>query len=229
MNNTELVWGSKTFQVLGIEFDTDLEQMVKANYNKKIMSIENLLNQWRRWNLTPLGWITVLKSLALSKIVHLFISLPTLSKDIINKFDKLFFEFVWKNSMSRVKKKVLPQEYIDGRLKMVEIENFDASMKISWVKKILQDTDPHKWLKIRGENIDIDKTIKLGPNYALLKTKTTTNPFWKDVFKSWKPFGNHNATTDICKSILWCNENIQIDKKNHDMIIIFFGKNIEEF
>ena len=26
-------------------------------------------------------------------------------------------------------------------------------------------------------------------------------------------FGNHNATTDICKSILWYNENIQIDKK----------------
>ena len=54
VNNTELVWGSKNFQVLGIEFDIDLDQMVKANYNKKIMSIENLLNQWRRRNLTPL-------------------------------------------------------------------------------------------------------------------------------------------------------------------------------
>ena len=32
-NKTELVWGSKTFQVLGIEFDTDLEQMAKENYN----------------------------------------------------------------------------------------------------------------------------------------------------------------------------------------------------
>ena len=134
VNNTELVWGSKNFQVLGIEFDIDLDQMVKANYNKKIMSIENLLNQWRRRNLTPLGRLTV-KSLAISKIVHLFISLPTPPKDIIHKLNKLFFEFVWKSSVARVKKKVVTQEYIDGGLKMVEIENFDASMKISWVKK----------------------------------------------------------------------------------------------
>ena len=102
---------------------------------------------------------------------------------------------------------------------MVEIENFDASMKISWVKKMLQITDPPKWLKILGETIDIDKIIKLGPNYALQQTKTTTNQFWKDVFKSLKKlcacFGNHNATTDICKSILWCNENIQIYKKTN--------------
>ena len=83
--------------------------MVKAYYNKKIMSIENLLNQWRRRNLTPLGRLTV-KSLAISKIVHLFISLPTPPKDIIHKFNKFFFEFVWKSLVARVKKKVVTQE-----------------------------------------------------------------------------------------------------------------------
>ena len=100
------------------------------------MSIENLLNQWRKRNPTPLGRITVVKSLTISKIVHLFISLPT-PKDIIHKLNKLFFEFVWKSSVARVEKRVVTREYIDGGLKMVEIENFDASMKISWVKKML--------------------------------------------------------------------------------------------
>ena len=133
---------------------------------------------------TPLGRITVVKSLAISKIVHFFISLPTPSKDIIHKLNKLFFEFVWKSSVARVKKKIVTQEYIDGGLKMVEIENFDASMKISWVKKMLQITDPRKWLKVLGETIDIDIIIKFGPNYALLQTKTSTNQFWKDVFES---------------------------------------------
>ena len=104
--------------------------MVKANYYKKIMSNENLLNQRRRRNLTPLGQITVVKS----KIVHLFIFLQTPPKDIIHI--KLFFEFVWKSSVSRFKKKVVTQEYIDGGSKMVEIENFDAGMKISLVKKM---------------------------------------------------------------------------------------------
>ena len=35
VNNTDLVWGSKNFPVLGIEFDIDLEQMFTANYNKR--------------------------------------------------------------------------------------------------------------------------------------------------------------------------------------------------
>ena len=73
--------------------------------------------------------------------------------------------------MSRVNKKVVTQEYINGGLQIVEIENFDASMKISWVKKMLKITDPPKWLKILGETIDIDKIIKLGPNCAFIKGK----------------------------------------------------------
>ena len=85
-------------------------------------------------------------------------------------------------------KKVVTQEYIDGGLKMVDIENFDASMKISWVKKMLKTTDPPKWLKILGETIDIDKIIKLGPNYALLQTKPLPNNFGKMYLNPGKNF-----------------------------------------
>ena len=61
-----------------------------------IMSIENLLNQWRRRHLKPLGRITVVKSLAISKIVHLFISLPTPPKDIIHKLNNFFLNLYGK-------------------------------------------------------------------------------------------------------------------------------------
>lgn len=75
----------------------------------------------------------------------------------------------------------------------------------------------------------------MGPNYALQQIKTTTHQVWKDVFESWQQFcecfGNHNASTDILKSILWCIENIQIDPKNpyfyknYGMRITFLGVN----
>ena len=60
------------------------------------MSIGNLLNQWRRRHLKPLRRITVVKSLAISKIVHLFISLPTPPKDIIHKLNNFFLNLYGK-------------------------------------------------------------------------------------------------------------------------------------
>ena len=38
--------------------------------------VKNVLNQWHKRKLTLIGRITVIKSLALSKFEHLFISLP---------------------------------------------------------------------------------------------------------------------------------------------------------
>ena len=40
--------------------------------------------------------------------------------------------------------------------------------------------------------------------------KMYLNPGKKTLYMFW--LINHNATKDICKSILWCNENIQIEK-----------------
>ena len=54
--------------------------------------------------------------------------------------------------MASVKIKVVTQEYIEGEFKMVEIENFDASLKISWVKKNVSDHRPPKVAEDSGWN-----------------------------------------------------------------------------
>ena len=91
VDNSDLVWNKTNFKVLGIEFNINLEGMVNLNYNRKITSIKNLLKHWKRRNLTPMGRITVIKSLAISQIVHLFISLPNPSTYIVNQLNCLFF------------------------------------------------------------------------------------------------------------------------------------------
>ena len=140
VDDAELVWNATKFKVLGIEFDINLGQMVQTNYYPKITSIKNLLKQWKRRNLTPIGRITVIKSLAISKIVHLFISLPNPPKDIIDQLNCLFFEFLWKSPVHKIKKSIVTQEYGKGGLNMINIENFIASMKISWIKKLLNSS-----------------------------------------------------------------------------------------
>jgi hypothetical protein len=91
------------FKVLGLEFDVNLGDMIKTNFENKIVAIQNLLKDWERRNLTPIGRITVIKSLALSKLVHLFTSLPNPSKNIVDKLNKIFFNFLWRSPVAKVK------------------------------------------------------------------------------------------------------------------------------
>ena len=215
VDDKELVWGNDRFKVLGIEFDVNLDEILKINFDKKIIAIKNLLKHWERRNLTPIGRITVIKSLAISKLVHLFISLPNPSKDIIEKLNKILFNFLWKSPVAKVKKSVVTQEYEKGGLNMINIENFIAYLKMSWVKKLIFDAA--KWQSIIGTEVDISNVIKFGPVYALQKLEKSKNMFWKDVMKSWKRliccFEKSNYDKVIANSVLWYNENIKVNRK----------------
>ena len=61
-----LEWNVTEFRWLGVTFSVDLNNMSKLNFDLLIEKINKILNQWRRRSLTPLGKITVLKTLILS-------------------------------------------------------------------------------------------------------------------------------------------------------------------
>ena len=93
--------GVASFNLLGIHFtaDLDLEGLVDINYNLQIPKIKVLIKQWKRRILTPIGRITVVKTLIISKLTHLFISLPTPTKNIISSLNKDIFEFINNNKI----------------------------------------------------------------------------------------------------------------------------------
>ena len=68
----KLKWNPTRFSVLGIIYSTDLEKIMDLNYNPKIEQIQILLKNWQGRSLTPLGKITVIKSLMLSRITPFF-------------------------------------------------------------------------------------------------------------------------------------------------------------
>ena len=87
----KLAWGKNEFKLLGLNFHVDLDKMININYKDKLSKIENLIKIWKRRYLTPLGKITVIKTLLLSRLNHLFISLPDPNEKIISQLNNLFF------------------------------------------------------------------------------------------------------------------------------------------
>ena len=76
--------------------------------------MKGLFKQWNKRNLTPIGKITVVKSLILPVLNHLFIALPNPSIEIIKDIEAMLYTFIWKSSVNRVKKDIMQKKYQEG-------------------------------------------------------------------------------------------------------------------
>ena len=71
-----------------MDFTTDLKNITDLNIRKKMTEITKEINNWTKRDLSPLGKIVVLKTLILSKIVHLLIALPSPSEKNYERFKR---------------------------------------------------------------------------------------------------------------------------------------------
>ena len=92
-------------------------------------------------NLSIAGKITVFKTLAISKIVHLAL-LKVIPNLIILELDIIMKCFIWKNGNPKIKQATLFKNYKNGGLKNVNIKFKTISLQCSWVKR-LHDCSTH--------------------------------------------------------------------------------------
>lgn len=86
----KIQWTNEDFNVLGIKFNSSLNNITKINFDYKLSLIIKEVNNMIKRQLTPLGKITVIQSILLPKMTHLFITLLTPSKEWLKQLEKLF-------------------------------------------------------------------------------------------------------------------------------------------
>ena len=97
--------------------------------------IKKDINHWSKRNLTPLGRITVVKTLLSSKVTHLFISLQNLSSELITHLDRLFAQFIWRGKVDRIARKILCQDHKNAGFRMIYISSFVKALKANMHSK----------------------------------------------------------------------------------------------
>ena len=83
-----------------------------------------------------MGKITIIKSFALPKLIYALSSLQYPPKEIIREIEKIMYAFIWEGKPEKIKREILIQDYEKGGLKMIDLEIFIMSLKISWLKRI---------------------------------------------------------------------------------------------
>ena len=206
----KLSWGETHFSLLGLEFSTSLAEIPSLNYAKALAKIKLEINKWKPRHLTPFGKITVIKTNILSKCIHLLTSIQTCDS-FLNATHKLIFNFLWDDKPDKVKRSSVIGDYTSGGLKMIDIYNFERSLKVSWIKRIMNQKES-LWNKLFHETYkNANNFIKFGDRWCSKMLPIIKNPFWIDVCKDWSLLCQKQQITtnsDILQSCIWYNSKI---------------------
>ena len=181
-----MLWNPDKFKILGIWFTNDLKQCIELNFNDKFTEIKMLYKIWLKRQLTPLGRIAILKSVILSKLVHLWLLLPNPPHNFINTLQKSIFQFVWNNKNDKISRKTSVKSINEGGIEIPDIKNFIKALKLSWLRKLILYN--HKWKHILLTKMNLDVLEKVG--YAIAKF-VSVNKFGTDVFVAYMDFGKN--------------------------------------
>ena len=207
-NNLDWVY---EFTALGINYDMKhIESITELNINPKIEKMEHTLKSWGFRNITPIGRINILKSLVLSQITHILQALPSPPKHLLTKLETLCINFIWNGKRHQVKKETLYRNTEEGGLNMLNLTEFDFSLKITWLRKLLTPDPDWKEFPI---NYKIDRLLFTDSKYHTTILSGIKNKFWKSVtiaFIDWYNKYKENTKTPIEFLPIWGNPNMNI-------------------
>ena len=92
---------------------------------------------------------------------------------------------------------------------MVELKSFIKALKVSWFRRILQQSKPNELTNLFL--INFDKHFSVGGSYATKISHALQNPFGKDLMLIWVECGNILPIENIghvLEASLWYNEKI---------------------
>ena len=134
----------------------------------KLHELQNIISQWKKRYLTIFGKITVIKTILLSKITHLLITLPTPNTQFIKNLENMFYDFIWCSKTHRVSKNQMIKDYNDGGCRMVHVPSFIKSLKLSWIKRLFNSEATWTHLFFASFKTDLFKLQLFGNSYAKL-------------------------------------------------------------
>ena len=98
-------------------------------YNETFSEVKALFNVWSKRLIAPLGRVAILKSLILSKLVHLCILLPDPPHDFVNNQQKMCFQFIWNNKQDSISRKAAVKSMKNGGFGIPDLRKLYFSLE----------------------------------------------------------------------------------------------------
>ena len=177
----------------------------------KILEMEKLSSIWNCRNLTLVGKITIIKTLLISKIIHILLSLPKPSEEYFIRMENVFKKFLWQDKPPKFKLSILENLIANGGLQFPNIRKIDMTMKASWIKRLYRSDDGWAATPL---HYGLGKVYDYGDVF-LQRKNTIRNVFWRDVISSvYSVYSNANIKNleHLLTTPIWYNSKMISEK-----------------
>ena len=199
-------------KTLGVWIGNSCAETCKINFDERLKKLNNLLNMWQSRSISIKGKITLLCSQAVPLIMHTA-SVLYVPQSIIDEVDSIFYKFLWPKGKHHVKKRVIIQDIADGGLKMPDIESKIKSVKLTWVNRLLCESN---FSKIASTHTGITNFLQFFKyKNDVLFLRDNFPPFYKQIVQYWYEIYSIKPTNqnDILNEYIMYNKYILVDKK----------------
>lgn len=205
-----LEWTNGPIRTLGLTLSNDPDTLYKENFLPRLKQFDNVLNIWHCRGLSLKGKVTVLKSLALPKLLYPMSVLP-IPTNVVKIVDDMIIDFIWSKRRPKIKRDVVIQNIENGGIKVPSFEAMVESNRIAWIKRILSNSDT-KWKCILKEMIKPFTLMHFTENFLDNESIDSIKiPFFTQVYGLW----NHTRSPpsnryEYFEQIIWNNRFIQL-------------------
>jgi hypothetical protein len=100
--NKDYQWTKGPVKFLGVNISLNKNVLFELNFEPQLKKLQTVLDIWSQRDLTPIGKITIVKSLAPSQLTYLFTVLHTPPLKFIKKIGQIIFTFIWDGKPDKV-------------------------------------------------------------------------------------------------------------------------------
>ena len=174
------------------------------------------MSSWAYRDLTYIGRITVIKTLALPLLVQILTVLLNPPAQVMKEIQDMFYKYLWDGKPDKIKRNFIINNYEEGGLKLTHIESFCKVLKMSWLYKFLDPMNMSPWKLLLLSYIEKyggDKILYLKKE-GLESISNKLNPFWRDILLNLSELlppkdEEEKNIINILSQPIWLNFNIK--------------------
>ena len=138
-----------------------IPETMEVNYEARITKAKSWVSIWNRRDLTLMGKVTIIKSLIYFQFSYLAIPLIKPFNSLIKSIDTLTFNFLWGCKRDKVKREVIKGTISEGGLGLFDFSEFLISLKLTLIKKLIDQKFTHKWKKVFVSQLKFPTNIEI--------------------------------------------------------------------
>jgi hypothetical protein len=149
-------------KINGLFLQQSYERMVDDNVDKAIQRIDKIFKSWSRRGLSTLGKILIVKTFAISQLIHVIQALA-LNESHFKRINNVLYKFIWNRhylaakAPERIKREIVNKPIKLGGLGMLDIAELDQSLKIKALGRLL--VTEHPMLTLIRRKLDMSQFL----------------------------------------------------------------------